>query len=230
MTIAELRGWIDFRLGRSRHFYPWGFAMNGMTARLEAVRQIIFALKIQRIIETGTFRGTTTEWFAQFGLPVETVEVIERYYAFSKCRLSRFHNGKQTLGNSTDFLKGRIASTPSDERQMFYLDAHWEAHLPLREEIELIFRNYTHSIAIIDDFEVPDDGGYGFDAYSEQDRICLTYLKKAVVSSELFYFFPRITASQETGWRRGWVVITNNAALANELDNIALLLRFHWKD
>jgi predicted O-methyltransferase YrrM len=92
MSLQTLAGFIDFRSRDYRKFYPWGFAMNDQTARLEATRQIIFALKIRRIIETGTFRGTTTEWFSQFGLPVETVEVNKRYFAFAKARLKKFAN------------------------------------------------------------------------------------------------------------------------------------------
>jgi hypothetical protein len=90
--IRALKGISDYIFRDHRKFYPWGFAMNGQTSRLEAVRQIVYAAEITRIIETGTFRGTTTEWFAQFGLPVETVETDERFFSFSRARLSKFSN------------------------------------------------------------------------------------------------------------------------------------------
>src|SRR5579859_7734280 len=104
MTLDRLRGIIEHKSGLVRYFYPWGFAMNGMTSRLEAIRQIIFSLKIECIIETGTFRGTTAEWFAQLGLPLETVELIQRYYSFSRERLRGYSNVALYLNSSVSFL------------------------------------------------------------------------------------------------------------------------------
>ena len=37
---------------------------------------------------------------------------------------------------------------------LFYLDAHWLEHLPLREEVELITANFPRAVIVIDDFEV----------------------------------------------------------------------------
>src|SRR5450631_3532673 len=74
VNLQLARGLADYYSRNKNKFYPWGFAMNGMTSRLEATRQIIYALGIERIVETGTFRGTTAEWFAQFGITVESVE------------------------------------------------------------------------------------------------------------------------------------------------------------
>jgi hypothetical protein len=44
-----------------RYFYPYGGPMNGQTARLEIVREIIEYCGVTNIIETGTYRGTITE-------------------------------------------------------------------------------------------------------------------------------------------------------------------------
>ena len=62
--VETWKGLFDYRSKDHRKFYPWTFAMNGQTARLETTRQIIVNLKIERIIETGTYRGTTTEWMS----------------------------------------------------------------------------------------------------------------------------------------------------------------------
>jgi hypothetical protein len=37
---AAAKGWLRFKRGHHADFYPFGFAMNGQTARLEAVREI----------------------------------------------------------------------------------------------------------------------------------------------------------------------------------------------
>src|SRR6266849_1141292 len=121
--------------------------MNGQTSRLEATRQIIHALKITNIIETGTYRGTTAEWFSQFGLPVETVECHPRFAKFSQMRLSKFPNVTLVVDSSISFLKKRISDNicRKDARQLFYLDSHWENYLPLRDELQLIFNHYSNA-------------------------------------------------------------------------------------
>jgi hypothetical protein len=227
MNIDTARGLIDYYSGLKGKFYPWGFAMNGMTSRLETLRQIIYACKIDRIIETGTFRGTTAEWFAQFGLPLETVEISERFYVFSRERLKRFPNVEIFHDSSVPYLSRRISERKADpeSHQLFYLDSHWQDHLPLREELELIFHNYKRSIVVIDDFKVEDDAGYGFDSYSPEKTISLDYVQSIGLPG-LRFFYPRTASSEETGARRGWVAIVNDASLAAILGNIQLLRSF----
>jgi hypothetical protein len=113
---------------------------------------------------------------------------------------------------------------------LFYLDSHWERYLPLREEIELIFNNYSNALAIIDDFEVPDDPGYGFDKYSDEDQLTEAYLAKARVPKPLMYRYPSTKSSDETGARRGWVVVTDNLKIADELDRLSLLRKAPKQD
>jgi hypothetical protein len=227
MNVSSALGLIDFHTKRTSCFYPWGFAMNGMTSRLEAVRQIIHSLKIEQIVEMGTFRGTTAEWFAQFGLPFETVEISQRYYSFSKRRLKPYVNAEIYRDTSISFLKKRIAQKKTDRntRQLFYLDSHWEKHLPLREEMELILNNYANVVILIDDFQVDGDPGYCFDAYSETDRLTMSYLSQAKLPDHIQYFYPATRSGDETGMRRGWVVATDNSVMANSLDAIPLLRR-----
>jgi hypothetical protein len=229
MILDRLRGIIEYKSGLIRYFYPWGFAMNGMTSRLEAVRQIVFSLRIERIIETGTFRGATAEWFAQLGLPLETVELIQRYYSFSRERLRGYSNVGIFLNSSVAFLNERIANrgVEPDLRQLFYLDSHWEKALPLREEIELIFNNYSNAVVVIDDFQVPDDPGYGYDAYSEEDQITERYLSRARVPRSLRYYYPSTKAENETGAKRGWAVVVDSSQIGRELDGISLVRRLN---
>lgn len=225
MGLKRLLGLLDYQLHSriSAKINRWGFAMNGMTSRLEATRQIIYGLKIERIVETGTFRGTTAEWFAEFGLPFETIEFYERHASFSQARLGRYPNARVFAGFSVPFLKSRIASDVSkNARQLFYLDAHGKGHLPLREELTLIFTAYHNAVVLIDDFKVEGDTGYGFDSYSEDDSLTLDYLSKSNLPA-LWCFFPTTPSHQETGFKRGWVVLTNSEELASQLQSIPLL-------
>ncbi len=81
-----VKGWARYVRGSHEDFYPFGTAMNGQTARLEATREIFYKCQIKLIIETGTFRGTTTEWLARLGAPVISVELHPPSYEFSERR------------------------------------------------------------------------------------------------------------------------------------------------
>jgi predicted O-methyltransferase YrrM len=220
--IRELKGLTDYALRDHRKFYPWGFAMNGQTSRLEAVRQIIFAAGIDRIIETGTFRGTTTEWFAQFGLPVETVETDRRFFSFAKARLSRFSNTEAHLDSSVPFLIKTLSHADRRDRILFYLDAHWENSLPLREELQVIFANHTNSIVVIDDFNVRDDTGYSYDNYGPDKALTLEYIENSNLPP-YYAFYPATPAKQETGMKSGWIVLTPEPDIARILRTLAVL-------
>lgn len=224
-VFSRCLGRIDYYSRTKGKFYPWGSAMNGMASRLEATRQMIHTLAIEEIVETGTYRGTTTEWFAQFRRPVETVEISERFSTFAKMRLGKFENVKVVKSSSVPFLKDRISRTSADTRLLFYLDSHWEDHLPLSEELELIFSYYSQCTVLVDDFEVEDDPGYGFDQYSPSKRLTLGYISQASLP-ELFYFYPAAPSKEETGLRRGWIVLTSSLALANKLRALPLLREF----
>lgn len=172
----------------------------------------------------GRFGGPPPNGFAQFGRPFETVEILERYYAFSKKRLEGFPNARIFLDDSVSFLKKGIANGPPlDPRQLFYLDSHWEKHLPLREEIELIFNNYTSAVVVIDDFQVEDGPGYGFDGYSPEERLTLALHGHRQSSSAALLFFPVTKSKDETGKRRGWVVVTDNSKMVDGLTRMPLL-------
>ena len=172
----------------------------------------------------GHLSGHDNEWFDQFGLPVETVEAHPRYPAFSAAWLRKKVNVKLYLDSSVPFLKDRVGRTTRDTRQLFYLDAHWENYLPLREELELIFETYRNAIVVIDDFNVEDDPGYGFDSYGPDKTLNLDLLRRCNVPP-MFIFYPSTRSDQETGMRRGWAVITTNAEMARKLESITLLRR-----
>ena len=58
------------------------------------------------IVETGTYLGTTTTFFAGSGLPVYTVETDPRYHGFAQMQLRRFRGRVHlSLGDSRVFLK-----------------------------------------------------------------------------------------------------------------------------
>jgi hypothetical protein len=220
----RLRGRVSYYRKRNKRYF--GPPMNGQAERTELVRQVITQCGIERIVETGTFLANTTVWFAGFGLPVMTVEINARYFGFSQARLRTHGNVAAHEGNSIDFLRSIIARAVNHTAPtLFYLDAHWLNHLPLRAEVELITANFSRSVIIIDDFEVPGDPGYGFDDYGAGKRLSLGYLLQAATPS-LAIYFPRIRSEQETGARRGSATLTASSELAEVLDRLPALRRW----
>lgn len=219
----RIKGLIDYRRGHWATFYPWGGPMNGQTARLEIVRSIIEKCAIEQIIETGTYRGTTTEWFAQFGMPVLSVESQPRFASFAQRRLAHRQNVQIECADSVAALKRwSQASQVVSRRTLFYLDAHWQEHLPLREELEIISRRFNSWIIIIDDFNVPLDMDYGFDDFGPGRTLNLEYVRACNLTAAV-EFFPNVVGRWETGMKRGCLVIVANQELATKCYQMPLL-------
>lgn len=198
--------------------------MNGQAHRLEIARSIIEHGDMQRIIETGTYKGTTTEWLASFELPVDTVEVNPRFHEFAARRLAEFTNVRLHFGDSVTFLRKLADQREAmSTRHFIYLDAHWLDHLPLRQELHIIFGQMPRSVVMVDDFQVPDDSGYGHDDYGPGKALTPAYLKD--LATPFSTFFPVAAARWETGAKRGCVVLTADNALREVLDNLPCLRR-----
>jgi hypothetical protein len=188
----------------------WGGPFNGQAGRQQIFREIISSIKFQTIIETGAFRATTTEFLStESALPVYTVESEPRFFHYARLRLRRRRSVHVELGDSRAFLE-RLARDPSLSKQnaFFYLDSHWGDDLPLKREVELIANTWKGVVIMIDDFEVPGDGGYSFDDYGAGQRLCLDFLQP-LPALGLRAFFPVMPSAHETGSKRGCVVLTD---------------------
>lgn len=192
--------------------------LNGQRRRQRMIEHLLEAMDVACIVETGTYRGTTTLFFSAFGLPVITVESNPRYYMHSRLRLRPIPEVTVVHQDSVAFLRDRLPRQRSaDDLILFYLDAHWYTHLPTTAEIETIMKHFRNHIIVIDDFEVPGDSGYGFDDYGSGKRLSLEYLRTARNEDAMMVFFPAASSSEETGARRGSCVVTSNAEIAEQL-------------
>lgn len=210
--FAELiAGMFEYRKRSLRN--SWGGPFNGQSARRTMALELISSYSPELLIETGTYRGTTTKCLSDnFSGPVYTIESDPRNFGFALCQLFWKRNVRCKLGDSRNWLK-RILEKNSAQRVFVYLDSHWNADLPLREEIEIVQAGWLSSIIMVDDFKVPDDEGYGFDSYGMEAELTLEYIRPVVKQGSAF-FFPTARSRDESGRRRGCVII----AFGNGID------------
>lgn len=207
---------LEYRLKPHRRA-SWGGPMNGQAGRRRIVQDIWSALTPTAIVETGTFRGTTTEFFVEFPVPVYSVEAEPRFHYFAAYRFRDLRDRVHlTLGDSRSFLS-RLAADPTVSKYnvFFYLDAHWNADLPLAEEITTIFANWRRAVIMIDDFAVPGDS-YAYDDYGPGAALNAEYLDR-LGRADMYRFYPSLRADEETGARRGCVVLCNDAHVRDRL-------------
>jgi hypothetical protein len=206
----------------------WGGPFNGQCARQKLFRELIAKIAPAAIIETGTYRGTTTEFMAETGIPFYSVEGLPRNYGFSRARLWRKGNVHLYLGDSRAVLRylfaGRLRSVC--ERPVFaYLDAHWDEDLPLEEELEIIYDNCSAAVVMIDDFKVPNDSGYQYDDYGPGKSLSPAYIDHVLSKYCLEAYYPSTPSSKETGARRGCVVLGRRQIHGDSLSALPLLRR-----
>jgi hypothetical protein len=204
----------------------YGGPFNGQSARRELFGAIVRACKPAAIIETGTYRGDTTQYMAStIDVPIFSVEVLRRNVGFARARLWRYRNVHLARGDSRNFLSKLIRSGRLNRGPIFaYLDAHWNGELPLTGEIALIFSNTSAAVVMVDDFEVPWDMGYGFDDKGPGNSLTLDYILPSIRKFSLIAFGPSTPSQNETFARRGCLVLSDSTT-APALDAIPLLKR-----
>lgn len=191
----------------------FGAPFNRQRGRMKMVHAILARIPFALIIETGTYRAHTAVHLASYGLPFVTIDIDRRYQRLGAKRLVGFGNARAMLGDSVSALATIEPLNPT----FFYLDAHWGG-LPLQEELLVIRRRWRDWVALIDDCEVPGDAGYGYDDYGDGNAITLGYLNIDPALG-VAVFAPSLPSAQETGWRRGCVVL----AAGRCVGDIALL-------
>jgi hypothetical protein len=203
--------WLD-----PRKHCSWGGPMNGQPGRRQIVRDIAAAVGPHAVVETGTYRGTTTQFLWNVtGAPVWSAEVNERFAAFARWRFLGIPEVTVSVQDSRAFLRELAGDKKVPKsRALFYLDAHWSAEdLPLRDEISTVLGAWTNPIIIVDDFEVPGDSGYGFDDYGPDKKLTLSYLPRHELEG-FVTMFPTLPSTEEGGERRGCVVIADGSDAA----------------
>lgn len=113
-------------------------------------------------IETGTYKGETTEFLSTICERVYSIEAQEELHNFVKKRLSHKSNIYLVLGTSEECLENVINSIEND-KVSFWLDAHFSSggtfegsnHCPVLEELDVIKKylsQFNEINILIDDF------------------------------------------------------------------------------
>lgn len=204
----------------------WGGAFNGQTFRREIFAELSTTLRPKLIVETGSFRGNTTAFMALTGIPIRSVEFSARLFAYVKTRF--LFNPKVTISHndSRAFLRLLAASSKNkSEITLFYLDAHWNEDLPLAEELTIVFKNWPKAVVMVDDFKVPNSD-YHFDDYGAGKALTLEYVDAIAEIDPPAAYFPKLSAEQETGAKRGCVVLAQHQSVIEALDQFKTLTRY----
>ncbi len=224
VLTPRLLGEIDY-LFKPKLKNKFGGPFNGQEYRVLLYNEIMRVTAPQAIIETGTFRGTTTALFSDCGPPVYTCELNKRYFFYSRRRFKSKNHVHVFCQDSRDFLRDLSKQGLYNEAPVFfYLDAHWGDDLPLLQEVEIIFSNWHKAIVMIDDFNVPGTD-YTYDSYGPHKTLQLKYLER-LENLNLAIYYPSTDPAMETGKKRGCVVLCVDRGVADKLDTIDLLYRY----
>ncbi len=204
-----MSGAVDY-LRFSGHATPFDGPFNNQLLRQEMFIALMARFTPSAIVETGTFKGTTTAFMSDAGVPVYTVEVNPRFFGFARMRLCRRRNVALRCQDSRSALRfwldGELRQRANDTI-FFYLDAHWHDDLPLAAELAIVFERCQKAIVMIDDFRVPHDDGYGYDAYGPGQALEPAYIQGVIETFGLCALYPSAPSASEGGARRGTVVL-----------------------
>ncbi len=156
---------------------------------------------IENVIETGTYKGVTTNWFAMNFQNIYSIEFIRQYYEEASRNLKSHNNvtlfnsdSRKVLPSIVDKLKGNT---------LLFLDAHRNDN-PLKPELEIIAESGLRPYICIHDMKNPTDPTMGFDTVPDQDIVYeFSWLKPHLDilygENQYEYYFNK----QAEGARRG---------------------------
>jgi hypothetical protein len=223
-SVRRLNMAIDVMLVSPEYVPAGDVGFNGQACRKKIFTDIVNAMSPDVIMETGTCLGNTTGYMRQTAdRPVYSCELNARLHALARMRLAGMSDVHLELKDSRDFLRDQAGNGLAAKRVLFYLDAHWNADLPLAGEIDLICSGWKQYVVMIDDFQVPDDAGYLFDNYGADKALILEYLEPTVKKYNLAVFFPSAHSNDETGNKRGCVVLAPPGEFSEKLGWLSCL-------
>jgi len=182
----------------------WSFA--GDIELIQEIYYLINRYNIKNIVETGTWKGTTTKLLSAMAEKVFTVEINEDYFKETK-DLDNYENIIREFGNSPEILEKWFKEDSIKQPSLFFLDAHWNDYNPLLDELKMLdIYNMNKSIIVIHDFYNPFHKEFGYDQYGDitynMDYIRVSLNKIYNIDNWKYYY-----NSKSTGDKRGVIFI-----------------------
>lgn len=193
--------------------------MNGQRNRLRTAYLLGEIIQPEVAIESGSYLGTTTQYLTAIAATkTYSIEINPRFSGVAKNRLKLdVAAGRVTIidGNSAEKLPLILKELdPKETRILAYLDAHWLEYIPLHAELEALITWGGDFAAIIDDFYIPTDEGYGFDQY-ENHRVDISHVPS---NSGVSVWIPSEGSATESGACRGTAYVFS-ASLLEKISN-----------
>jgi hypothetical protein len=142
-------------------------AFNGDTFIEQEFLKLRDRFNINTVIETGTCFGSTTKFLGKNFENVISIEINRQYLDIARKLIGAVANIDTYCGASEKVLPEIIRHEWKEKTVMFFLDAHWEAHCPLQDELRIIAEHKLKPVIAIHDFCVPGEA-LNFDSYHGQ--------------------------------------------------------------
>lgn len=136
---------------------------------LEEILKLKEKFNSNAFFETGTWKGYSASIISKFFYKVYSYENNKSFFD-EAVRINQDNkNVILKLENSVDGLKRDL--TKENNKDIFFLDAHWDEYFPLLDELKVIKDKKIKPIILIHDFFTPDGNGkskFHYDTYGEK--------------------------------------------------------------
>ena len=188
---------------------------NGQALRWNTISGISRRFEATVAIETGTYLGSSTPYISSLASgKTYSIEINEETLKKTTRRFRENHSGRDIeliLGDSAVEIRKVLSKLdPRSNRVIAYLDAHWLDAIPTTDELLALVEWGGAWVAIIDDFKVPHDDGYGFDHYGNT----IIGIEIVPANSGITTFVPKTDSSRESGVKRGTGYLFNEHSMS----------------
>lgn len=132
--------------------------------------------EISLVVETGACYGSTTRWLAEHFKSVMSVEINPTLRDIAISRLDGLDNVGIGLGSSSDLMAGMLNAIGPNENVLCFLDAHFDKHCPLIDELKAIADSGIKPVIAVHDMFVPGRPDLGYDTWNGK-RFTFEWLK-----------------------------------------------------
>lgn len=161
-----------------------------------------FLRQSTHFIETGTYLGVTAIHVAKNypSLNVHTCEINRECVEFVKSKSRRYRNMNVQHARSPEFLHLLFQQFPrmKQECNTYWIDSHWEAYWPLQDEIEFLTKTIDKGFIWIDDFKIPGQPQFSYDAYAGRE-CSFEFIKGSLAQNKSYQLiYPHYSEKEAT--------------------------------